>query len=116
MAYTHPLSPVPYQLPLFPLPIVYALLFFLLFSLLYILSTFIRIKGFIGHIGLIAFGTILLIFEFLSGKTDIFVQYVHINMNQLLSLLLIGAVSYSFFHFIKESSLDRSATILSHKH
>jgi len=44
IAYTHPFSPVPYQIPVFPLPIVYSVLFFMLFSISYISSMYINTK------------------------------------------------------------------------
>ncbi len=113
--YNNPFTPVPYQVPIFPLPVLYALLFFILFSALYILSTFIRIRGFIGHTALIAFGIIILIFEFLSGKFDVFSQSIGINMNQILALFLIGGVSYSFYKLIQKSAWEKGITILWHK-
>ena len=33
--YSHPFTPVPYQVPIFPLPIVYSIVYFILFSILY---------------------------------------------------------------------------------
>lgn len=113
--YNNPFTPVPYQVPIFPLPVLYAILFFILFSVLYILSTFIRIRGFIGHVGLIAFGIIILIFEFLSGKFDIFSQSIGINMNQFLALFLIGGTTYNFYKLIQKSAWEKGITILWHK-
>ncbi len=115
LLYNHPFTPVPYQVPIFPLPVVYAILFFILFSFLYILSTFVRVRWFIGHVGMIAFGAIVLIFEFFSGKFDVFSQSIGVNMNQILALLLISGVSYSFYKLIKESVSEKGITILWHK-
>lgn len=113
--YTHPFSEVPYSVPIFPLPIVYALLFFMLFSVLYILSTFVRIRGFVWHVWMIAFWAIVLIFEFFSGKFDVFSQSIGVNMNQILALFLIGGVSYSFYKLIQEESTDKKKTVLERK-
>ncbi|MFK7780277.1 MAG: prolipoprotein diacylglyceryl transferase [Candidatus Gracilibacteria bacterium] len=95
--YTHPFTPVPYQVPIFPLPIVYAVLFFILFSVLYIVSMYVHIKGIIGYIGLIMFGSIILIFDFFSGKYDIFKNAIGINLSQTFSIFLIIFCSYRLF-------------------
>lgn len=57
---------VPYEIPVFPLPIIYSIVFFILFCVLYILSLFIHIRGFIGYVGAVSFASIILIFEFFS--------------------------------------------------
>lgn len=114
--YTHPFTPVPYQVPVFPLPVVYALLFFVLFSVLYILSTMVKVRGFIAHVGAIAFAAIILVFDFLSGKFDVFSQsFLHLNMNQLFALGIIWGVGYSFYKLIQETAKDKRVTILKHK-
>lgn len=88
--YTNPFTPVPFQVPIFPLPIVYAILFFIIFSVLYILSLYIHIRWFLWYIGLIAFSSILLIFEFFSWKFDILkVNVPFLNLNQVFAIVLL---------------------------
>jgi len=89
--YTHAFTPVPYEVAIFPLGLIYSILAFLLFSGLYILSMFIELKGFIGYIGIICFSSFLLIFEFFSGKFDIFKLGIGINLTQICALVLIVA-------------------------
>ncbi|USN57921.1 MAG: hypothetical protein H6767_06245 [Candidatus Peribacteria bacterium] len=97
LLYTHPFTPVPYQVPIFPLGIVYAVLFFLLFTALYIVSMFVHIKGFIGYIGLIIFSTGILVLDFFSGKTDIVSTTFPINFPQLCSVFLIAWCAYELY-------------------
>jgi prolipoprotein diacylglyceryltransferase len=86
--YKNPFTPVPYQVPVFPLPIVYTLMSFFIFSAMYMLSLFIHIKGYIGYMGLILFSAMILIFEFFSGKQDIVSIYSVFNLPQIYALIL----------------------------
>ncbi len=86
--YTHPYSPVPFQVPIFPLAIVYAIMSFMVLSILYILSLFIRVKGFIWYFWLIALSAMILIFEFFSGKQDILSLMTFFNVPQFCALIL----------------------------
>lgn len=43
-------SIVPYQVPVFPLPIVYAAVSFIIFCIVYILGLFVHIRALIGYI------------------------------------------------------------------
>ena len=95
--YNHPFSLVPYQVPVFPLPIVYALVSFLLFSGLYILSMFIHIRAFIGYLGLLIFSSFVLILEFFSGKYDILSSVFFFNLNQVFALFLAGICIYQLY-------------------
>lgn len=81
---------------LFPLPIVYSIFTFLLFSVLYILSMYIKIRGLLGYLGLWIFSSMVLFLEFFSWKMDMFKMWYWINLSQILSLILI---IYSF-HWI----------------
>lgn len=101
--YTHPFTPIPYQVPIFPLAIIYSVLYFILFSGLYILSMYIHLKSLLWYIWMIIFSCILLIFEFFSWKTDILKDFVWMNLTQFFSLLLIFICSYRLFLLIKEN-------------
>jgi len=96
--YNNAFSPVPFQVPIFPLPIIYSILFFILFSCLYIISMFVKIRGLIWYLWIIIFSSILLIFEFFSWKYDIFKNIIWINMVQLFAILFI---IYTWYHLYK---------------
>lgn len=97
---------IPYQVAIFPLPIVYAICFFLLFWVLYILSMFIHVKGFIGYVGLIAFSSIILIFDFFSGKNDILSNYFSFNFNQIFALILLWLGIRGLYKITKNNSSE----------
>lgn len=115
--YSHPFTPVPYQVPIFPLPIIYSILYFFLFSTLYILSMYVHIKSLLGYLWMIVFGSIFLIFEFFSGKFDILKESNEtfaINMTQLFSIFLIIICAYRLYLLMKANEW-KEITIL-HKH
>lgn len=87
--YNHPFTPIPYQVAIFPLPIVYSILFFILFSISYISSMYINIKWLIWYIWLISIWAIFIIFEYFSWKYDIFKDNLWINLIQTFSIFLI---------------------------
>jgi len=113
LTYTNPFSPVS-STPVFPLPIVYAILFFIEFAVLYILSMYIKIKWFIGHIGLIVFALIILIFENFSWKHDVFNNLLFLNMNQILAIWLMIFSFYRLYILSQISSKD-TTVIIEHK-
>jgi|SaaInlStandDraft_3_1057020.scaffolds.fasta_scaffold01484_4 hypothetical protein len=95
--YTHPFTPVPFQIPIFPLAIIYSIMFFILFSTAYIFSMYVQIKWIIWYVWLIAISSTLLIFEFFSWKYDIFKDSIWINLTQTFSLLFIAFCSYRLY-------------------
>lgn len=103
LLYTHPFTPIPYQVPIFPLAIIYALLYFILFSALYILSMYIHLKSLLWYVWMIIFSSILLVFEFFSWKTDILKDFVWMNFTQLFALLLIFICSYRLYLLLEEN-------------
>lgn len=109
--YTHSHTPVPYQVPVFPLPLIYTGLYFILFCVLYIGSMYVHIKWIIWYFWLIIFSCILLIFEFFSWKTDILFNHTNINITQLFSILLIIVCIYRLFLIMKENE-GKDITIL----
>lgn len=102
--YTHAHTLVPYQVPVFPLPIIYTLISFVIFSAMYILSLFVHIRGYIGYIGLILFGAMVLIFESFSGKQDILSVSSIFNLPQVFALVLIMWSWYQFSQIFKDDS------------
>jgi len=113
ITYTNPFSPIS-STPVFPLAIVYSILFFIEFAVLYILSMYIKIKGFIGHIWLIVFALIILIFENFSWRHDIFDNYLFLNMNQILAIWLMIFSFYRLYVLSQLSSKD-TTVIIEHK-
>jgi len=103
--YNNAFSPVPFQVPIFPLPIVYSILFFILFSSLYMLSMFVKIRWLIWYIWLISFSSILLIFEFFSWKYDIFKNNIWINMVQLFAIVLIITTWYNMYKLLQNPKI-----------
>jgi len=109
--YNHPFSPVPFQVPVFPLPIIYAILFFILFSISYISSMYIHIKWIIWYVWLISMSSIYIIFEFFSWKYDIFRDGIWINLLQISSILFILFCWYRLI-LILNSNNNKEQTIL----
>lgn len=81
-------SLVPYQVPLFPLPIIYSIVFFILFSVFYILSMYVSQRSVLGYVWFILFSTTIFSLEFMSWKIDIFKELIWINLMQLFSIYL----------------------------
>ncbi len=110
ISYNSPFSPIS-STPVFPLALVYSLIFFIEFAVLYILSMYIKIKGFIWYIWLLIFWLTILVFENFSGKHDIFNSLVFLNMNQILSIFLMVFSFYRLYSLSKISSKDTSVII-----
>jgi len=104
LLYSHPHSLVASQVPVFPLPIVYTLISFIIFSAMYILSLFIHIRGYIGYLGLVLFGAMILIFESFSGKQDILSVSSVFNLPQVFALMLIVWSWYNFSQIFKNEN------------
>jgi hypothetical protein len=102
--YSHPHSLVASQVPVFPLPIVYTFVSFVIFSAMYILSLFIHIRGYIGYIGLVLFGAMILIFESFSGKQDILSVSSVFNLPQVFALVLIMWSGYQFSRILTDDT------------
>lgn len=110
--YTHPFTPVPFQVPIFPLPIVYAILFFILFSVSYIASMYVHIKWIIWYVWLIMFWSIILIFDFFSWKYDIFKNTIWINLSQTFSIFVISFCFYRLFLIFNSNENKERKTLI----
>ncbi len=104
--YTNSFSQVPYTVPIFPLPIVYAVLTFLLFSILYILKMYIKTKWLVWYLWLWIFACLNLILEFFSWKDDFFSVNFFINFNQFCSLILLFFVWRILYWTVKNASFE----------
>jgi len=111
--YTHSFTPIPFQVPIFPLPIIYSILYFILFSILYILSMYIHIRWLLWYTWLTAMASILLIFDFFSWKSDILKEAVWMNITQLFSIFLIIFCTYKLYYISKNSSSNKDTTLIS---
>lgn len=110
ISYTHPYTPVPFQVPVFPLPIIYALWSFLIFSSLYIVSLFLHIRWYIGYLWIILFSAMILVFESFSWKQDILSVNTLFNLPQIYALIAIiasGIALYKLFGSDTKSSKDQ---------
>lgn len=87
--YNNSFSPVPYEIPVFPLPIVYSIVFFILFSVLYMFAMFINIRWIVWYAWLALIGSVFMILENFSWKYDYFKIEYWINFTQIWSLFLI---------------------------
>lgn len=96
--YTNSSQSVELSWELFPLSIIYAIVTFLLFSVLYILSMYVKVRWLLWYLGLWIFSSMILLFEFFSWKTDMFKMAYWFNISQMLALILI---TYSFFWIFK---------------
>lgn len=109
--YSNSNSLVPFTVPIFPLPIIYSILSFLLFSSLYILKMYIKTKWFIWYLGLGAFASISLIFEFFSWKDDIFSVKFFLNFNQICAIILLFFVWRILYNMVKIASFEGTMNI-----
>lgn len=100
--YSSPYTPVPFQIPIFPLAIVYSILFFIEFSILYILSMFVKIKWFLGYVWLIIFSLIIIIFECFTWKYDVLKDYINVNLSQVFAIAIIILSIRELYKILKE--------------
>ncbi len=106
--YNHPFTPVPFKVPVFPLPIIYSILFFILFSALYILSMYVKFKNILWYLGLMIFSCIIFIFEFFSWKYWIFKDSIHLNLSQLCAIAIFIFCFINLRKIYKEDSKDKT--------
>lgn len=94
ISYAHSNSFVPLHWSLFPLPLIYSLLSFILFSVLYILSMYLKTRWVIWYVWMGIFSAMVLWLEFFSWKPDIFKSMFNLNLSQ------ISAIVFIFISFI----------------
>lgn len=91
-------SIVPFQNPLFPLPVLYIMATGWLYYFLHTMAKKHLPDGFIGYMGIGIYGIILFLFEFLNGSTDMIQSSFLLNMNQILGIFL---ASFSLLWLVK---------------
>lgn len=106
--YNHPFTSVPFQIPIFPLAIIYSSLFFIVFSSVYISSLFLRIKWLLWYISIAIFATFIFIFEFFSGKYDILKDHTPMNLPQLFSIILLGFIGFQIYNLYFKNNSSNS--------
>lgn len=111
VSYNNSNSFVPYTVPIFPLPIIYAIISFIVFSFLYILKMYIKTKWFVWYLWLGIFASITLVLEFFSWKSDIFSQFPF-NFNQVCALFLLFFTWRILFQMIRRASSEWPTNIL----
>ncbi len=111
VSYNHPFSTIPYEVPIFPLAIVYAVLFFIVFSVLYTVSILVNIRGLIWYVWLILTWLILFIFEFFDWQNDIFKLNLNLNLTQICSIVLIAFASYGLYKVSTNKSINKEVNI-----
>lgn len=105
--YTHPFTLVPIEVPVFPLPIFYAIFSLFVFVGMHTLSHLTFPRGFIGYLGIILFSSVILIGEFFSGKYDILTVAYNFHLTQLFALIFITTSAYQLYKIYKTDSVDR---------
>lgn len=99
---------VPLTGDLFPLPLVYAFVCFLLFSFLYIVSLYVKTRGIIGYGWLGIFSAIVLGLDFFSWKIDIFTSNYSVNISQVCAAFTIIICFYWIAGIIKSKPWDNT--------
>ena len=105
-------SNIPYISPVFPLPIFYSILFFLLFSSLYIANMYINQKKLLWYAWMMIFSCIIFIMEFFSWKSDFFKDifinifkinnFSFINLSQICAIIIFSYCTYKVYNFYKK--------------
>jgi len=85
-------SIVPFRNPLLPLPIMYWIWCGLIFLFLYRFGETKNVPhGWIGYMGIGLYAVLVFLGEFMNGSSDMFSSSgLHLNLNQLTSLILLG--------------------------
>lgn len=86
--YNSNFSPVPYEVPVFPLALFYAFFCFILFSVLYMFWMFIKVRWIVWYAWVVLFSILLLILESFSWKYDFFKIEIWINFTQICAIIL----------------------------
>lgn len=105
---------IPYAWPVFPLAIVYAILFFLLFSGLYIANMYIKEKNILWYLWFMIFACLIFIFDFLNWKADSFKTLFYdltkdwsinfLNFSQICALVIIYFWAERIYKFYKKET------------
>lgn len=95
---------IPYILPIFPLPIFYSILFFLLFCWLYISNLYFKEKNILWYGWIMIFACIIFIMDFFNWKPDIFKDYLFLNLSQISAIFLLWFWWYKIYNIYKKET------------
>ncbi len=105
--YNHPFTPVPYKVPVFPLPIIYSISFFIIFCWLYISSMYLNYNKIIWYLGLMLISCTVFILEFFSWKYWIFKDMIWINFTQIWAIILFIFCVKRLYNIYKEEPKEK---------
>ncbi len=94
-----------------PIALIYSGISFILFSVLYILSMYVKIRGLIWYIWLWAFSACILIFEYFSAKPDAFSVAYNVSFTQVWAIFFIWISFYGIYKVMNISGKSQN-TIL----
>jgi len=94
-----------------PIALIYSGLSFILFSVLYILSMYINVRGLLWYIWLGIFSAITLILEYYSAKPDVFSLTYNISFSQMWAIIFI-CISFYGIYRVMNISWNSKNTIL----
>lgn len=86
-----------------PIGLLYSGASFILFSILYILSMFVKVRGLLWYIGLGMFSACALILEYFSGKPDAFSIAYDISFAQMWAIFFIVVSFYGIYRVMNLS-------------
>lgn len=95
---------IPFVSPVFPLPIVYSVLFFLIFCLVYISDMYFKEKNILWYAWIILFSITIFTMEFFSWKHDYFKDMININLSQISAIVLFLFWAYRIFLVYKRQT------------
>lgn len=116
ISYNNSISSVPLSWELFPLALVYAIVFFILFSILYIVSMYVKVRWLLWYIWLWIFSSLVLFFDFYSWKTDIFKTAYNLNISQLSAIILIFFVFWGLSKILFKWKKQESTILWKENH
>ncbi len=94
-----------------PIALIYSGLSFVLFSILYILSMYIKVRGLIGYVWIWVFSSFVLILESYSAKPDAFSVTYNISFSQMWAIIFI-IISFYWIYRVMNISRKSQKTIL----
>lgn len=98
--YDTAISNIPYK-EVFPLPLIYAWVFFFLFLAMYMIAMFVSIRWLIWYLWIIFFSSVILYLEQFNWQTDTFFNIFGINFTQICAIVLIIFSFTSIFRLSK---------------
>lgn len=88
---------IPFVAPVFPLPIFYWVIFFIVFCGIYISDLYFKEKEILWYGWIMIFSLIIFIMDFFNWKTDIFKDFININLSQISAIILFIFWAYKIY-------------------